>query len=347
MGCIGSQRIIPTAVNPYDLESARNSHSITFDEKTTCSKLWSGKVCVSNKKTQGKQLSEKGYDNRGITGHSTDLSVMDQKKIKQMLELQSSQIQDPGAFTAEAALNRAMHNIHESLGRMEIVATRGDMNISNVYEAGYGVPGEFRISPLGNLPSGRVYDTSDPNNVNSPMINPFLGHRLSGSPIYMGKKPEIEAPTVFSGNCRHTSDKVSYSIPQHENKTSAEIPEMENGYMSSKSTETMTSKNDGSFSDFKAFRSSCPFGLECRSLSQILTGSFSDDSYNMGNQEQREGEIQTDSSENENFEHIVNEINLKLSSSSSEFDLNNVVAEMDPKHKQNFQSNELRAGVRT
>jgi len=349
MGCNGSRRTISGIVKPYDFEALNDENSSTFDVKT-CSRLWPGKVHVATSKTPGKQASGVRY-RWGKTRHSTDLSVMDQKKRNNgMLERQRRELQNLQAFRADT--KGAIYNIHELQGTTQIGATRGNMNMSNMYEAGYVVSGEFRpgmnIQVPENIPSATVHEVCDPYNVNFsaavPMINPVFGY-LS-SPIVMGKKPEDEDPKIIAGNSRHTSNKVSYSIPQRENQTFAESPEiLEHGYLSSKSTETLMTKNgEGSFSDFEPFKSSCPFGLGAHSLSQILKGSFSDDSDTMSNQEQREGEIQIDKTENENFEHIVKEVNMQFSSSSSEIDLNTVIAETSQNYKQNFQSNEQLAG---
>jgi len=341
-------------VNLYDLEALSDKNSIYFDENSTSSGLYPGKVCVSKSKTRGRPSSGIRYK-LGWSGHSTAVSVMNQKKNKRMPERQSRESQALQAFKVDAALNEAMYKMRESRGITQLEATRGNWNMWNIHGADYAFPGDFSpeiaINPFGNIPSAGVYQVNDQNNANClgtlRNINSFFGYLSPGSPVYMGKKPEVEDPKIFPENGGHTSNKDSYPNRLRENETSAEILHiLENACLSSNTTETMMTKNgessidlnvekepSGSLSDFEPLEASNQFGLGSCRMSQILKGAFSDDSDSMSNQERREGETKMDRTENENFEDIVNEINLKFSSSSSEFDFNTIIAESDTSNK--------------
>jgi len=353
MGCNGSRRTISGMMNPYDLEAVNEKQLISFAEKSTPG-LWTGKVCASTGKTPERPSSGVRYT-WGKSGHSTDVPVMDQNKNKQMLERQTRELEALEAFKADAALNGAICNIHELRGTPQLEATRVDMNMKNIYAADDVFSGKFSpviaTQPIVNIPSCGVYEASDPYNANGTgtmvVTNPLLGYLPPGSPVYMGKKPEVEAPEMLLGSGRHTSNNASYSNPQREKQTSAEILEiLESGYVSSKSTETSAIKNgevstdlnvekkpSSTVSDFESFKTSYPFGLGGRSMSQMLQGSFSDDSDTLSNQERREGDTEMERIENENLEDIVNEINLKYSSSSSDSDFNTLIAETDANYK--------------
>jgi len=372
MGCSGSRQSMSRKTNPHLWED--------LDKEPICGGSYIQEGHVSIRKTRRGHSSGKRFKFGKADRSADDSKIHQEKNKRLLgrrnSQLQSWEVLKADAALSGAMYIPELPEITQ----LKATSCGTNMNnmyeAGYVVPSGYN-PG-IAMQPPGNIPWACVNGASGQYNrnfsTNVPMINRFYSYHASGSPIVvMGQKPEADDPEILhkiikgqenpmvrkpvfpvhmddpletTGNCRYWVSSPS----RRQYQTSTEV--LGSGYFSSSTPETKISKNcefladvnfeknpSSTIADFDSIIGTEPFGL--RSMSEMLKGALSDDSGSTSNQERTEkGLSLTEEAENEYFELLINEVNEKISSSSSDFDANPDITKTELIGKHNGQSNE-------